>query len=100
MQRLTHYYNGKVAEPRNRSEVQAMTKKLADYEDAEENGTLIRPKGFCCDCRELRLCKNSNVYAECTKVGTIFAPFELDTRTHFCTYFTLAEAALKERESE
>lgn len=40
MQRLTHYYNGKVAEPRNRSEARDMAEKLAKYEDAEENGVL------------------------------------------------------------
>lgn len=42
MQRLTHYYNGKVAEPRNRSEAQAMAKKLAEYEDRDTKGC-----GYC-----------------------------------------------------
>lgn len=42
MERLTHYYNGKVAEPYNRTEAQAMAQKLAKYEDAEEAGTLVR----------------------------------------------------------
>lgn len=43
MKRLTHYYNGKVAEPYNRSEAQAMAQKLAEYEDAEEKGLLVNP---------------------------------------------------------
>lgn len=47
MQRLTHYYNGKVAEPRNRSEARAMAEKLAEYEDAEEKGMLVKlPQNF------------------------------------------------------
>lgn len=74
----------------------AALNKLADFEDAEENRTLIRPKGFCCNCQELILHENASLYAECPKVGTKFKPFELDTRTHFCDYFT--EKALKERE--
>ena len=42
MERLTHYYNGEVAEPYNRTESLNMARKLADYEDAEENGLLVR----------------------------------------------------------
>ena len=42
MDRLTHYQkDGKVAEPYNRSQAYEFTKKLAEYEDLEEQGRLL-----------------------------------------------------------
>lgn len=43
MERLTHYQkNGEVAEPYNRSQASEFAKKLAQYEDLEEQGLLVR----------------------------------------------------------
>jgi len=43
MERLTHYQkNGEVAEPYNRSQANEFAKKLAQYEDLEEQGLLVR----------------------------------------------------------
>lgn len=36
MERLTHYYNGKVAEPYNRTEALNMARKLAEFLTPEE----------------------------------------------------------------
>lgn len=48
MERLTHYQkNGEVAEPYNRSQANEFAKKLAQYEDLEEQGLLVRmPEGM------------------------------------------------------
>lgn len=40
--RLTHYYKGKVADPYNDPQMRDMVRKLAEYEDAEEAGLLVR----------------------------------------------------------
>jgi len=43
MEKLTHYQkNGEVAEPYNRSQAHEFAKKLAEYEDLEEQGLLVR----------------------------------------------------------
>lgn len=43
MSRLTHYQkDGEVAEPYNRVEAYDFAKKLAEYEDLEEQGSLVR----------------------------------------------------------
>jgi len=43
MERLTHYQkNGEVAEPYNRTQAYEFAKKLAQYEDLEEQGLLVR----------------------------------------------------------
>ncbi len=43
MERLTHYQkDGEVAEPYNRSQAYEFAKKLAEYEDLEEQGLLVR----------------------------------------------------------
>ena len=42
MERLTHYYKGEIADPYNRIQARNMVEKLAEYEDAEEAGTLLR----------------------------------------------------------
>ena len=43
MERLTHYQkNGEVAEPYNRIQASEFAKKLAQYEDLEEQGLLVR----------------------------------------------------------
>ena len=41
-ERLTHYYKGKIADPYNDIQMRDMVRKLAEYEDAEEAGALLR----------------------------------------------------------
>lgn len=64
MERLTHYQkNGEVAEPYNRSQANEFAKKLAQYEDLEEQGLLVRlPEGMTLDviAKIMHLCENFN----------------------------------------
>lgn len=115
MKRLTHYQkDGKVAEPYNRSEAYDFTKKLAEYEDLEEAGQLVRlpcrldQTVYCiippCDkCEkfhkisgkdELELCYN------CTKKEIITYEFDYDLIGEFgkTVFLTRGETeqALKE----
>ena len=39
----------------------------------------------CKDCKYLRVHNTKELYAFCPKTNTAFLPFELDTRTHFCS---------------
>lgn len=114
MERLTHYYNGSVAEPYNRTEAFNMAKKLADYEDAEEQGLLVRlpckvgntvygvrddiKQIIKCEITEMVICKfaryfrvfiiDDNRYSKCT--------FDDIGKTVFFTHEE-AEQALEER---
>lgn len=40
----------------------------------------------CKDCKHLNVLNRKEIYAHCPKTNTVFLPFELDTRTHFCSY--------------
>lgn len=39
----------------------------------------------CDDCKHLRVHNTKELYAFCPKTNTMFLPFELDTRMHFCS---------------
>ena len=39
----------------------------------------------CKDCKHLNVLNRNNIYAHCPKTNTVFLPFELDTRQHFCS---------------
>ena len=39
----------------------------------------------CKDCKHLNVLNRKEIYAHCPKTNTVFLPFELDTRTHFCS---------------
>ena len=39
----------------------------------------------CKDCKYLRVWNQKDLYAFCPKTNFVFLPFELDTRTHFCS---------------
>lgn len=45
----------------------------------------------CSNCKYLNVINNNELYALCKKTGTIFEPFELDTRKHYCTCFKRKE---------
>ena len=39
----------------------------------------------CRDCKHLNVVNRKELYAHCPKTNTVFLPFELDTREHFCS---------------
>ncbi len=47
----------------------------------------------CAQCKYLNIINDQKLYAHCPKTNTVFLPFELDTRTHFCSLGQRKEAA-------
>ena len=47
----------------------------------------------CKDCKYLRVWNQKDLYAHCPKTNTVFLPFELDTREHFCSLGERKEGA-------
>lgn len=39
----------------------------------------------CRDCKHLNVLNRKELYAHCPKTNTVFLPFDLDTREHFCS---------------
>ena len=39
----------------------------------------------CRECIHLNVVNRKELYAHCSKTNTVFLPFELDTREHFCS---------------
>lgn len=39
----------------------------------------------CWECKYLNVVNRKELYAHCPKTNTVFLPFELDTREHFCS---------------
>ena len=39
----------------------------------------------CRECKHLNVVNRKELYAHCPKTNTVFRPFELDTREHFCS---------------
>ena len=39
----------------------------------------------CRECKHLNVVNRKELYAYCPKTNTVFLPFELDTREHFCS---------------
>lgn len=47
----------------------------------------------CRDCKHLNVVNRKELYAHCSKTNTVFLPFELDTREHFCSLGERKEGA-------
>ena len=47
----------------------------------------------CRECKHLNVLNRKELYAYCTKTNTVFLPFELDTREHFCSLGERKEGA-------
>ena len=47
----------------------------------------------CRDCKHLNVLNRKELYANCPKTNTVFLPFELDTREHFCSLGERKEGA-------
>ena len=39
----------------------------------------------CMDCKHINVLNRKELYAHCPKTNTVFMPFELDAREHFCS---------------
>ena len=47
----------------------------------------------CRECKHLNVVNRKEIYAHCPKTNTVFLPFELDTREHFCSLGERKEGA-------
>ena len=47
----------------------------------------------CRECKHLNIVNRKELYAHCPKTNTVFLPFELDTREHFCSLGERKEGA-------
>lgn len=45
----------------------------------------VVPVVRCQECKHLNVVNNEKLYAHCPKTNTVFLPFQIDTRTHFCS---------------
>ena len=48
----------------------------------------------CRECKHLNVVNRKELYAHCPKTNTVFLPFELDTREHFCSLGEQKEGAV------
>lgn len=65
----------------------AMYRKLSEAKIAIEKlpAADVVPVLRCKDCKHLRVWNRKDIYAFCPKTNIVFLPFELDTRTFFCS---------------
>ena len=47
----------------------------------------------CRECKHLNVVNRKELYAHCPKTNTVFLPFELDIREHFCSLGERKEGA-------
>ena len=47
----------------------------------------------CRECKHLNVVNRKELYAHCPKTNTMFLPFELDTKEHFCSLGERKEGA-------
>lgn len=55
-----------------------------DYIDSEPAAD-VEPVVRCRECKHLNVLNRKELYAHCPKTNTVFLPFKLDTREHFCS---------------
>ena len=62
-------------------------KTRQDIEEWLNNAPTIDavPVVRCRECKHLNVVNRKELYAHCPKTNTMFLPFELDTREHFCS---------------
>ena len=53
----------------------------------------VEPVVRCRECNHLNVLNRKELYAHCPKTNTVFLPFELDTREHFCSLGDRKEGA-------
>ena len=64
---------------------------LAEIEAAQTVDAV--PVVRCRECKHLNVVNRKELYAHCPKTNTVFLPFELDTREHFCSLGERKEGA-------
>lgn len=70
-------------------------KTRQDIEEWLNNAPIIDavPVVRCLECKHLNVVNRKELYAHCPKTNTVFLPFELDTREHFCSLGERKEGA-------
>ena len=70
-------------------------KTRQDIEEWLNNAPTIDavPVVRCRECKHLNVVNRKELYAHCSKTNTVFLPFELDTREHFCSLGEQKEGA-------
>ena len=70
-------------------------KTRQDIEEWLNNAPIIDavPVVRCWECKHLNVVNRKELYAHCPKTNTVFLPFELDTREHFCSLGERKEGA-------
>ena len=70
-------------------------KTRQDIEEWLNNAPTIDavPVVRCRECKHLNVVNRKELYAHCPKTNTMFLPFELDTREHFCSLGERKEGA-------
>ena len=63
------------------SKVKAVPVDVIEREPAVDAVEVVR----CRECKHLDVVNRKELYAHCPKTNTVFLPFELDTREHFCS---------------
>ena len=58
---------------------------LREQEHFREVTKKVEPLVRCRECKHLNVVNRKELYAHCPKTNTVFLPFELDTREHFCS---------------
>ena len=75
------------ADPEMLSAVADMLSRL--WDTATKRVDVVR----CRECKHLNVLNRKELYAHCPKTNTVFLPFELDTREHFCSLGERKEGA-------
>lgn len=70
-------------------------KTRQDIEEWLNNAPTIDavPVVRCRECKHLNVVNRKELYSHCPKTNTVFLPFELDTREHFCSLGERKEGA-------
>ena len=73
----------------------AMYRKICEAEIAigKTQAADVEPVVRCQECKHLNVLNRKELYAHCPKTNTVFLPFELDTREHFCSLGERKEGA-------
>ena len=67
----------------------SMAERVIDSQPTVDAVPVVR----CRDCKHLNVVNRKELYAHCPKTNTVFLPFELDTREHFCSLGERKEGA-------
>ena len=60
---------------------EAFIPRLIDEQPTIDAVPVVR----CQECKHLNVVNDPKLYAHCPKTKTVFLPFDLDTREHFCS---------------